>query len=78
MATNKKGFGDLQLMLSGEVAPTTSEIVRMQKLFIPRITTAARDALSGADLYEGLVIYNITTHKLNVRVAAAWEVVTSA
>ncbi len=40
-----------------------------------RYTTAQRDALSVA---EGTVIYNVTTHKLNVRVAAGWEAVTSA
>lgn len=40
------------------------------------LTTAERDALSpqpGA----GTIIYNSTTNKLNVRVAAAWEAITS-
>ena len=41
---------------------------------VPILTTSARDALTPT---EGLLIYNSTTHKLNVRVAAAWEVVTS-
>lgn len=45
---------------------------------IPLMTTTQRDALAAADRPEGLLIYNTTTHKLNVRVAAAWEVVTSA
>lgn len=56
------------------------DINEMQKAgtFIPQMTTTQRDALAAADRPEGLLIYNTTTHKLNVRVAAAWEVVTSA
>lgn len=45
-------------------------------LLLPVMTTTQRDAISSPA--EGLVIYNVTTHKLNVRVAAAWEAVTSA
>jgi hypothetical protein len=41
----------------------------------PRMTTTQRDALTTPP--AGLVIYNTTTNKLNVRVVAAWEVVTS-
>lgn len=41
----------------------------------PVLTTTQRDALTPT---EGMVIYNATTHKLNVRTAAAWEAVTSA
>jgi len=41
----------------------------------PVLTTTQRDALTPT---EGMVIYNSTTHKLNVRTAAAWEAVTSA
>jgi hypothetical protein len=72
------GFGDLQNALAGNTALTNAQIIALQKAAIPKITTAVRDALTGDDLYEGLVIYNMTTHKLNVRVAAAWEAVTSA
>lgn len=43
---------------------------------IPKYTTTARDAI--ASPVEGTLIYNTTTHKLNIRVAAAWEAVTSA
>jgi hypothetical protein len=43
---------------------------------IRAMSEAARDALSSPP--EGLVIYNTTSHKLNVRVAAAWEAVTSS
>ena len=73
-----KGFGDIQNMLAGTVAATASEMIQAQRNIIPKLTTAQRDALTGTDLYTGLVIYNLTTNKLNVRVAAAWEVVTSA
>ena len=47
------------------------------KMFEP-MTTVIRDALVAGEYYPGLVIYNTTTGKLNVRVAAAWEAVTSA
>jgi hypothetical protein len=60
-----EGIGDIQTRLAGG-------------LVIPQMTTAQRDALAAADRPEGLLIYNTTTHKLNVRVAAAWEAVTSA
>lgn len=42
----------------------------------PRMTTAQRDAISSPP--EGLVIYNTTTSKLNVKGASAWEAITSA
>jgi fibronectin-binding autotransporter adhesin len=42
----------------------------------PRMTEAQRDAI--ASPAAGLVVYNTTTNKLNLRVAAAWEVITSA
>lgn len=44
-------------------------------LGVPVMSEAQRDALTPA---EGWLIYNVTTHKLNVRVAAAWEVIVSA
>jgi len=72
------GVGDMQNMLAGNVDATASQKIQLQKNVIPKLTTTQRDALTGTDLYEGLVIYNMTTHKLNVRVAAAWEAVTSA
>ena len=42
---------------------------------IPAMTTIQRDAI--ASPRAGLAIYNTTTGKLNIRVAAAWEAVTS-
>lgn len=47
-----------------------------QGLLFPRMTEVQRDAISAPA--AGLVIYNTTTNKLNLRVAAAWEVITSA
>jgi hypothetical protein len=42
----------------------------------PRMTTTQRDAIASPT--AGMVVYNSTTGKLNVRGAAAWEAVTSA
>ena len=41
----------------------------------PKMTTTQRDAISSPP--SGLVIFNTTTNKLNVRGASAWEAVTS-
>ncbi len=46
-----------------------------QGLLFPRMTEVQRDAIAAPA--AGLVIYNTTTNKLNLRVAAAWEVITS-
>ena len=43
---------------------------------LPNLTTAERDALT--EVEPGLVVYNTTTNKANLRVAAAWEAITSA
>jgi hypothetical protein len=42
----------------------------------PRMTTAERDAISTPP--AGLMIYNTSTNKLNVRTASSWEAVTSS
>jgi hypothetical protein len=42
----------------------------------PRMTTAQRNAISTPP--AGLMIYNTTTNKLNVRTASSWEAVTSS
>lgn len=42
---------------------------------LPRMTTTERDALTAV---SGMLIYNTTTGKLNVRGASVWEAVTSA
>jgi hypothetical protein len=41
----------------------------------PQMTTTQRDNISGPA--EGMVVYNTTTHKVNIRGASAWEAVTS-
>lgn len=41
------------------------------------MTTTARDALAGADLVAGTIIFNTTTKKLNFYTGTAWEAVTS-
>lgn len=46
------------------------------RLRVPVVTEVERDALDSPA--TGTVVYNSTTNKLNVRVAAAWEAVTSA
>jgi len=43
---------------------------------VPVLTTAERDALT--EVETGLIIYNSTTNKLNVRVVSAWEEVSSS
>jgi hypothetical protein len=78
MATKSLGIGDLQNFVNGSVDATAAEKIQFQKNAIPKLTTAQRDALTGANLFPGLLIYNTTTNKLNVRVAAAWEAITSA
>lgn len=51
-------------------AAATTGALRVQNM-----TGAERDAISPG---AGTIIYNTTTNKLNVRVAAAWEAITSA
>jgi hypothetical protein len=60
-ALNSKAVLDLQSTTKG--------------MLPPRMTTTQRDAISAPP--EGLMIYNLTTHKLNV-FTTAWEAVTSA
>jgi len=53
------------------------ELLSTTKGFLPpRMTSTQRDAIVSPP--EGLVIYNTTTHKLNVYTGSAWEAVTSA
>ena len=55
------------------------ELEQLDKRIVPfprKLTTAQRDAMDTT--YEGTVIYNLTTHKLNVYTGSAWEVVTSS
>jgi len=44
---------------------------------VKKFTTTERDALDVAE-WEGAIIYNTTTNKLNFSNGTAWEVVTSS
>ena len=63
------GAGTMQLVGNLNLVSTSAALVPT------RMTTVQRDALTAV---TGMVIYNTTTNKLNVRVAAAWEAITSA
>jgi hypothetical protein len=78
MPQDTMGLGDLQQMTAGNVEATAAQKIRLQFNVIPKLTTTQRDALTGESLFAGLIIYNTTTNKLNVRAASAWEAVTSA
>jgi len=57
-------------------ANSVLDLVSTTKAFLPpRMTTTQRDAISSP--ISGMIIYNSTTNKLNVRGASAWEAVTS-
>lgn len=59
------------------VASAKLSVTSTTKGFLPPVMTEVqRDAIGTPA--EGLIIYNTTSHKLNVRVAAAWEAITSA
>jgi len=62
----------------GAAAPASAALAvtsTTQGVLFPRMTETQRDAISAPA--AGLVIYNTTTGKLNVRGAAAWEAITS-
>jgi hypothetical protein len=46
-----------------------------QGILFPRMTTSEKNAI--ASPAEGLIVYDLTLHKLCVRTASAWEVITS-
>jgi hypothetical protein len=60
-------------------SPAASAVLDLQStttgLLPPRMTTTQKNAISSPA--EGLLIYDTTLHKLCIRVAAAWETVTS-
>lgn len=63
----------------GITAPSSKAILDLtsvtQGFLPPRMSTAQRDAITG--LPDGLVIFNVTTHKLNVNENGTWRVVTT-
>jgi hypothetical protein len=64
----------------GTTSPNASALLDVasttQGFLPPRMTTAQRDAISAPP--AGLMVYNTTTNKLNVRTASSWEAVTSS
>ena len=65
-----EGLGTLNAAAIAQFTSTT------KGLLLPRMTTTQRDAISSPP--AGLIVYNTTTGKINVRGASAWEAVTSA
>lgn len=69
-----------QVLIGGAInTAAASGIVEIksttQGFLPPRMTSTQRDAISSPA--EGLMIYNTTTHKLNVYTGSAWETITS-
>lgn len=64
---------------TGTTAADASAVLELKSttlgLLPPRMTTAQKNAVSAPT--EGLIVYDTTLHKLCVRVAAAWETITS-
>lgn len=61
----------------GTTSLAALEVVSTSKgLLLPRLTTTQRDAVSGWP--AGMLIYNSTVGKMQIRTASAWETVTSA
>ena len=64
----------------GTASPNAAALLDLtstrQGVLIPRLTTAQRDGIASPP--AGLMIYNTTTNKINLRAASAWEAVTSA
>lgn len=70
------GNGQVQVGPNTPDASAQVQIDSTTRGFLPpRMTTTQRDAIAAP--LEGLMIYNLTTHKLNV-FTTAWEAVTSA
>lgn len=62
---------------SGKHASTALQVdSTTQGAAIPRMTTAQKNAISSP--LEGLIVYDITLHKLCVYTGSAWETVTSS
>lgn len=71
------GAGRLKIGTSAMEASAIADFESTTKgIALPRMTEVQRDAISSPA--EGLIVYNLTSHKLNIRVAAAWEELTSA
>ncbi len=67
--------GSLNVHNDGYASAVLSADSTTQGFLPPRMTTTQRDAITSPA--EGLVIYNLSTHKLNV-FTTGWEQITSA
>lgn len=69
-----EGTGQVAAMAIGATSPATSAILDIisttKGVIFPRMTGAQRDAISSP--VDGMVIYNTTTAKLQVRAGGAW------
>ncbi len=80
--TNKLGTGLNQLVIVSGLGsnPDASAILDVQSTTkgaaLPRMTTTQKNAISSPT--EGLVVYDLTLHKLCVYTGSAWETITSA
>ena len=83
--TTSSGNVRMSISATGEVgigntSPSTKAVLDLtsttQGFLPPRMTTAQRDAITSVP--AGLMIYNISTNKLNFYNGSAWEAVTSA
>jgi hypothetical protein len=69
--------GNVGIGTSAPNAAAQLDVASTARGFLPpRMTTAQRNAISTPP--AGLMIYNTSTNKLNVRTASSWEAVTSA
>ena len=78
--TNAMVINSTQSIGMGIDAPNASAKLQVSSVtqgFLPPVmTTEQKNAISTPA--EGLIVYDVTLHKLCVRVAAAWETITSA
>lgn len=73
---NRASGGSVSIGATSPNAKAKLEIASTTQGFLPpRMTTTQRDAIAAPP--EGLMVYNLSTHKLNV-FTTAWEAVTSA
>ncbi len=67
------------VVVGNDVSPDASAFFQAASTtrgaLLPRMTTTQKNAISSPA--EGLIVYDTTLHKLCVRAAAAWEVITS-
>lgn len=68
-------LNDTTLTAPNAAAGLDMSALTTQGLYLPVMTTTQKNAVSSPP--EGLLVYDITLHKLCIRTASAWETVTS-